>query len=442
MPRKTRSSEKSPEAMEPAPRRRSSSRLRRKNERSPSRKPKKQGIKEETEVATPKNDDDFNPVASFSGWMFPLVVLILAASLAYCTNTIRNALMSKCQTFDIPPQKGKVFVVTGASSGLGLETARVLAKKGGKVIMGCRSMEKCASAKSDANMDRLDAFCEPLEMSSLKSVKKFAESVISKYERIDVLVNNAGLMNVDPYQVTNEGVEMTVGVNHLAHFYLTQLLLPYINENGRIVTHSSLAAYFTTDVEAILRRFPLLGSMSFLRKLLTSYNGWKVYGDSKLANAQMSWELSRRLRDSDNSTYRSITSYVVHPGYTSTNLQKEAHMVGWQLGNAFVGMNVQDGAQTQLLAAGGGKRPLYQQADAGGRMLAPVGYLLGYPSVKTTALDDEVISFHLWQQSLKLCGINESDDVLPPTETHASLVARKLEESHGGHIRTLFQKLE
>lgn len=441
MPRKTRSS--GGRSASPAPARsptRRSSRAKAKKEDEPAAGDAREERKKEEGALKHVRKDDIKP-SSF-GWLkASLVVLITAFTMNYCTNTMRDALMTKCRSFDVPIQKGKVFVVTGASSGLGLETARVLAEKGGKVIMGCRSMSKCAEAKAAVNLKDSDAHCEPLEMSSLDSVRKFAESVISKHGRIDVLINNAGLMNVEPYQLTEEGVEMTMGVNHLAHFLLTQLLLPHMKENGRVVTHSSVAAYITTDVEAIVRMVPLLDSVGFLRRLVRGYSGWKIYGDSKLANAQMSWELSKRLSNSINSTYSSIKSFVVHPGYTSTNLQKEAHMVGWQFGNAVVGMDVRDGAQTQLLAAAGELSPFYVLADKVGNMVSPVGYFWGYPTVKATGLYNEATSYHLWQQSLKLCGIREEDDVLPPTDRRTGLVERKISAS-GGQARSLFQTFE
>jgi NAD(P)-dependent dehydrogenase (short-subunit alcohol dehydrogenase family) len=320
------------------------------------------------------------------------LALLFVGLLTYACNLVNIAIMTPCASFDLPSQHGKTFLITGASSGLGLETARVLALKGGKVIMGCRSRHKCEEAKKQAQIASLDVHCEDVELSSQASVRSFAAVIIEKYGGggdegggIDVLINNAGLMNVSPFQKTEDGLEMTMGVNHFSHFLLTQLLLPHIREHGRIVTHSSLAAFMSFDKVGMRDTFPFK-YLPLPQSWFTGYDGWAVYGHSKLANALMSWELNKRLAVSTNPTYQTIRSYVVAPGYTDTNLQKEAHMYGWELGNSAIAMRVQDGAQSQLVAAAGDIEPFKSSGAKIDVMVQPVANLWGYPAAKRTGL--------------------------------------------------------
>ena len=331
---------------------------------------------------------------------------------------VNRLIMGPCQQFDISDQTGKTFVITGASSGLGLETARVLAMKGARVIMACRSMKKCKQVAEKAGINKLDTHCTSLEMSSLASIRAFAATL--QNTSIDVLVNNAGLMNVEPYQTTEDGHEMTMGVNHYGHFLLTQLLLPIIKGNGRIVTHSSAAAFFTAD------RLPL----SLLPESMTTakYNGWVVYGNTKLANAYMSWELSHRLSESEDPRLQSIRSYVVHPGYTSTNLQLEARMLGYQIGNALIGMNVKDGALTQLAAATSDEEA-FASSCTQDVMIAPFFGLIGYPKPTITGLYDDARSFSVYEKSLKAVGLTLDEDAAPPSSVRAALLRGKSSSS-------------
>jgi NAD(P)-dependent dehydrogenase (short-subunit alcohol dehydrogenase family) len=340
-----------------------------------------------------------------------LVSVIL--SIALLVGVVNRLVMAPCRRFEISDQKNKIFLITGASSGLGLETARVLAEKGGKVIMACRNAKKCEQVRKDVGIDVLDTHCEKLEMASLTSIRNFATTVQNAYGPIDVLINNAGLMNVEPYQTTEDGFEMTMGVNHFGHFLLTQLLLPFIKENGRIVTHSSGAALLTAD------RLPL----SLLPRSMTTkqYKGWVVYGNTKLANAYMSWELSHRLKESTDPRLRSIRSYAVHPGYTSTNLQAEARMFAYQLGNALVGMEVKDGALTQLAAAASDEE-VFREACTPDIMIAPKFGVIGYPSASTMGLYDDVRSFRVWEKSLAAVGVREQDDSAPASVARVTLL--------------------
>ncbi|GAA2773834.1 oxidoreductase [Streptomyces rameus] len=206
-------------------------------------------------------------------------------------------------TADIPGLSGRVAVVTGANSGLGYVTARELARKGARVVLACRS-----EARGRAAVERLVGEVPPaavefgrLDLGELASVRAFAEGL--PYERVDLLVNNAGVMAV-PYGTTADGFETQFGVNHLGHFALTGLLLPRLlaAPEARIVTVSSM-------LHALANIDP--GDPGSRGK----YRRWVAYARSKSANLLFTHELTRRLRGS------SLLAVAAHPGYAATNLQ-------------------------------------------------------------------------------------------------------------------------
>ena len=246
---------------------------------------------------------------------------------------------------DIPDQTGRVAVVTGANSGLGLETARELARKGATVVMAARNMEKGESARSEILEATPEASLDlrQLDLASLASVREFAAKVLGDYDRIDLLINNAGVMGI-PERATADGFEMQLGTNHLGHFVLTALLMPALlrAEGARVVTVTSTARHFGRPVDP---------DDPHLR---TKYSPWKSYGQSKLANLHFALELQRQL-DAAGSTVQSL---VAHPGFSNTNLQ--AHSAsqsdGWSqkfFHNTVerFGMHALDGALPQLRAA-------------------------------------------------------------------------------------------
>ncbi|WP_054811152.1 oxidoreductase [Nocardia arizonensis] len=196
---------------------------------------------------------------------------------------------------EIPDQTGRIFVITGANGGLGVETTKALAAKGATVIMACRN---AAKAKDVAAAVPGDVRTAALDLADLASVRRFAEDA----EPFDVLINNAGLMNV-PFTRTKDGFETQFGVNHLGHFALTGLLLDRIGD--RVVTLSSIAhkqtaKFHVDDLNYENRRYQ--------RNL--------AYAQAKLANLMFARELQRRLAEAGSA----VRSYGVHPGVSATDL--------------------------------------------------------------------------------------------------------------------------
>jgi NAD(P)-dependent dehydrogenase (short-subunit alcohol dehydrogenase family) len=211
---------------------------------------------------------------------------------------------------DIQDQSGKVVVITGGNSGVGYESAVALADKGARVVMASRSMDKAERAHADllkrvpgANVDLLR-----LDLGDLKSVHEFATAFNATYNRLDVLMNNAGVM-IPPYGKTADGFETQFGTNHLGHFALTGLLLPKLLEtsNSRIVNVSS-SAYMRAHID-----FDNLQAEK-------GYQAWAAYGQSKLANILFTLELQRKL----DAACVDVISVASHPGYAATNLQSHA----------------------------------------------------------------------------------------------------------------------
>ena len=247
---------------------------------------------------------------------------------------------------DIPDQTGRVAVVTGANSGLGLESARELARKGATVVMAARDATRAEAARDDvlSTVPGADLEVVPLDLASLASVRDAAASIVAAHPRIDILINNAGVMGI-PRKLTEDGFEMQFGTNHLGHFVLTALLLPAIEASGdgRIVTVTSTGRHFDAPLD------PTDLSME------SSYDPWRAYGRSKRANFLFAQELDRRLRAAGATT----RSLVAHPGFSNTNLQatSAAESGGGRSQRFFhetvqrFGMDAAGGALPQLRAA-------------------------------------------------------------------------------------------
>ncbi len=207
----------------------------------------------------------------------------------------------------IPDQTGRVAVVTGANSGLGLVTARELARAGAQVVLACRNLDKGRAALADVERAATGPApeLEELDLASLDSVRAFAQRFRESHDRLDLLVNNAGVM-APPRRRTADGFELQFGTNHLGHFALTGLLLPAMEgrEDARVVTLSSNAHKFGRIA---------FGNLNGDRR----YFRWRAYGQSKLANLLFALELDRRLRASGST----VKSLAAHPGYAATNLQ-------------------------------------------------------------------------------------------------------------------------
>ncbi|MDH4040138.1 MAG: oxidoreductase [Gammaproteobacteria bacterium] len=206
---------------------------------------------------------------------------------------------------DVPDQTGKTIFITGANTGLGYEAARVLAGKGARVLIGCRSKDKAQQARKQilAECPAADVAVIELDLANLASVKK-AATAVAKEQRLDVLVNNAGIM-IPPYELTRDGFESQFGVNHLGPFALTGLLLEKLRATpaSRIVSTSSIAhkrgrIYFD-DIHAE-----------------QGYNPMVRYAQSKIANLYFAYELQRRLSAAGDTTI----SVAAHPGIADTEL--------------------------------------------------------------------------------------------------------------------------
>jgi NAD(P)-dependent dehydrogenase (short-subunit alcohol dehydrogenase family) len=209
---------------------------------------------------------------------------------------------------DIPDQSGRVAVVTGANGGLGLEVARELARRGARVVMAARDQAKASSARDAIRAEVPGASLElqPLDLASLASVREAAASVLAGHRRVDVLVNNAGVMAIDERR-SQDGFELQLAVNHLGHFALAALLLPALRRSGdaRVVSVTSTGRHAGRPIDP---DNPHLDGR---------YDPWRAYGQAKLATLHFALELDRRFRAAGTPA-RSI---VVHPGFANTDLQ-------------------------------------------------------------------------------------------------------------------------
>ena len=201
---------------------------------------------------------------------------------------------------------GKTVIITGGNAGIGKETAIDLAGRNARVILACRSVEKGEKAAVEVRekSGNDDVVFRQLDLASLASVRQFAATVLEEEPRIDILINNAGVMAC-PYSKTEDGFEMQFAVNHLAHFLLTNLLLDRLKEapSARIVTVSSL--------------MHVLGKINFDDiNSEKSYDPWRAYNQSKLANILFTRSLSRHL------AFTNVTANALHPGAIATELQR------------------------------------------------------------------------------------------------------------------------
>ncbi|WP_329547715.1 oxidoreductase [Streptomyces sp. NBC_00554] len=246
---------------------------------------------------------------------------------------------------DIPDQSGRTAVVTGANSGIGYVTARELARKGAQVILACRSEARGNEAGDRLVSEVPGAHVEfvRLDLGDLESVREFVATYEHAYDRLDLLINNAGVMAL-PLGRTADGFETQFGVNHLGHFALTGLLLPALlgTPGARVVTLSSgVHALSNIDITDLNSE--------------RQYRRWIAYGRSKTANLLFTHELARRLATIGSE----VVAAAAHPGYATTNLQTAgARMEGRkgterliEIGNRVFGQSADAGALPTLYAA-------------------------------------------------------------------------------------------
>jgi NAD(P)-dependent dehydrogenase (short-subunit alcohol dehydrogenase family) len=267
--------------------------------------------------------------------------------------------------------------VTGANSGLGLITARELARVGAKVIVAVRNLDKGTAAAATMPGTVED---RKLDLQNLASIREFVDTV----ETVDVLINNAGVMAV-PLARTVDGFESQIGTNHLGHFALTNLLLPKISE--RVVTVSSLMHWFGTI------------SLRDLNWKSRPYSAWLAYGQSKLANLLFTTELQRRLSASGSA----VRALAAHPGYSATNLQGQTgSRFGsrvYHAGNQFFATDADFGARQTLYAIA--------QDLPGDTYVGPRFAMRGRtgPQWRTPAARNRAKAAALWTLSEQLTGV-------------------------------------
>jgi NAD(P)-dependent dehydrogenase (short-subunit alcohol dehydrogenase family) len=236
--------------------------------------------------------------------------------------------------------RGKCILVTGASAGLGVETARALAARGAKLILGVRNIEKAQNRLDLVGVAPASYQLRELDLSSLESVRAFAQSLCQDLTRLDVLIANAGVMAF-PQELTEDGFEMQFGTNHLGHFVLVNSLVPLLVEGApsRVVMVSS-AGHRIADVD--------LDDPDFVT---VPYDPWIAYGRSKTANILFAVELDRRLR------WQGVRATAVHPGSIETDLERHVTAASRELLKVRVGprpqvrKSVEAGAATSVWAA-------------------------------------------------------------------------------------------
>jgi NAD(P)-dependent dehydrogenase (short-subunit alcohol dehydrogenase family) len=298
--------------------------------------------------------------------------------------------MAKWTVDDMPDQKGRTILVTGANSGLGLRSAEALASRGARVLMGCRNLEKAAVALEAVKKVAADAAPEvmPLDLADLDDVRACAQRLTDKLDHLDVLMNNAGVMAI-PHQRTKQGFEMQFGTNHLGHFALTGLLLPILRQAHapRVVTVSS-----------VVHR---AGRIRFNDWEKKGYSRWFPYIQSKLAHLLFTSELQRRAAAAG----ADLLAVAAHPGYAATNLSSglsAVYRLGAKLSDRFFAQPDRMGALPQLYAA---TMPDVGPDDYWG----PDGFMerRGWPKRvgRSHGASDGDAARRLWEASEKLTGI-------------------------------------
>ena len=305
--------------------------------------------------------------------------------------------MAHWSAAEIPDLTGKVAIITGANSGLGLETAAGLAAHGATVVMACRDPKRAASALDQVRQRAPGAKIEAmaLDLADLSSVRAFASAFKARYPRLDILCNNAGVMHL-PYRKTRDGFEMQIGTNHLGHFALTGLLLERLTStpHSRVVHVASVAHRFTKGID--------LEDLNWERK---PYNKADAYAKSKLANLMFHYELERRLKKSGSP----VMTAAAHPGFSATNIgfgdkDKTPLLKRWamQLANRLIAQPAAMGALPSLYAA-------TVQHVQPGDYIGPDGWFMqfrGYPTCVDARPEarDPALGARLWTLSEQLTG--------------------------------------
>jgi NAD(P)-dependent dehydrogenase (short-subunit alcohol dehydrogenase family) len=293
-------------------------------------------------------------------------------------------------------QAGRTVLITGANSGIGYQAARELARHGAQVLLGCRSVTKGQAARERilSELPGAQVAVVELDMASLASIRGFAGAFVGSGARLDVLVNNAGVMALPARELTVDGYERQFGTNHLGHFALTGLLMPALlaAATPRVVTVASLA-----HRNGKMEWDNLQGERS--------YSPWGAYNASKLANILFARELDRRAREAGSR----LVSVAVHPGVSATNIAANGTDLKTRVFKLFGPLMVQSDAKGALPTLYAATVPGVQ----GGEYIGPDGFgeMGGYPQVvqpKPQALNEQD-GRKLWSVSEALTGV-----VYPP----------------------------
>lgn len=285
--------------------------------------------------------------------------------------------------------KGKTVVITGGNTGIGKETAQELARRGGRIILGCRDMEKCEAAAKEIRGNTLNphVYACQVDLASMKSIREFAEKINQEEKHVDILINNAGVMRCPAWK-TEDGFDMQFGVNHLGHFLLTNLLLDKLKESApsRVINLASLAH--------------IVGKIDFedLNWERKKFDTKQAYCQSKLANVLFTRELAKRLQGTG------VTVNAVHPGVVATDLGRHTGLHQSQFSSSvlspFFSLLIKSpelGAQPSLYLA-----VAEEMEGVTGRYYDVMTEKEPAPQ----ALDDDV-ACRLWEVSSRLVGLEE-----------------------------------
>jgi NAD(P)-dependent dehydrogenase (short-subunit alcohol dehydrogenase family) len=292
-------------------------------------------------------------------------------------------------------QQPKIAIVTGANTGLGYWNTLDLSLLGYTVIMACRNPDKAAKAREKIlkSNPAADLNIMTIDLSSFESVRNFAKGFIAGYQRLDLLINNAGIMLV-PYAVTEDGLESTMAANYFGHFLLTGLLLDVIKQtpDSRVISLSSLA-HENGNIN--------LDDINSKKE----FNSFQAYAQSKLACLMFAYELQRRF---DQAGIKTL-SVAAHPGLSSTDLSRHLPIPDWAtslifntVGKVF-GQSAEEGSKSTLLAA-------TDKEARGGDYYGPSGFrgVKGKPAKVTSSelSHDQELAKKLWEISEEITGVS------------------------------------